>query len=508
MPPSNLSVPDDLSIVAGGGLTLTSNDALSLTSNSNDVSVVADGALTLTSNGALSLTSNSDAVSVVADGDLTLSSNGVVTLTSNSVELLALKGTATPPAAIVYAPSTAVTDGDLAANTVSPSIDETADALRVRVKYSDNTTLKTAIVPFELPATLTVGATGADFTTIQAAWDFLKGRLLTATVTINVQAGTYNEALTLNNQPSSSFVTIQGDTRTAAGQHFPTTGSITKAGNNCTITLVSTPPSDFTSSDHVVVGGATTVANVGRFPIVSINTVSKTVTYVNAAGVAEAVRVNTQVVFCPNRILDFTGLGANGVLGLCPAVPTFSGFTLLSSSGAATAVTVVEGALLVTKCLAFGLATYGFQARSAGRLRTDVNCTAVKCERGFIATQNGTLTADGTYASDCTAVGYMGHLGSFLIATNAVATQTVIGFLSQDASTLYAAPAVASHNTLTGFLVADGGTARNNGTGYSANWNGLVSANSTSANNSGNTTNYSPATSGTPGNFDGLSRWS
>ena len=55
-----------------------------------------------------------------------------LTLTSNSTNLLTLKGTATPPAAVIYAPSTAVADGDLSANTLAPSIDETNAALRIR----------------------------------------------------------------------------------------------------------------------------------------------------------------------------------------------------------------------------------------------------------------------------------------------------------------------------------------------------------------------------------------
>ena len=156
----------------------------------------------------------------------------------------------------MYAPSTAPVDGDLANNTIVPSIDETNDALDVRVKYSDGT-LQTGIVPF-VRSTLTVAASGADFTTIQAAWDYLKGRYLSSLVTIDVAAGTYNETVRLGDQPYASLIKIQGDTRTAAGSHVATTGNITKSGSNCTITLVSTPPSDFTNSDFVVIGGAAT----------------------------------------------------------------------------------------------------------------------------------------------------------------------------------------------------------------------------------------------------------
>lgn len=45
-------------------------------------------------------------------------------------------------------------------------------------------------------------------------------------------------------------------------------------------------------------------------------------------------------------------------------------------------------------------------------------------------------------------------------------------------------------------------------TGYAAGWNALTIATNTSANNSGNSFNYNPPTSGTPANFDALTNWS
>lgn len=436
-------------------------------------------------------------------------------LTSDSHDMLALKGAATPPAAIIYAPSSAITDADLSANTLAPSIDETAAALLIRAEYADGTTLKTAVIPFQPASTITVGATGADFTTIQAAWNSLRGRLLQSAVTIAVQSGTYTEAVTLSLQPFSSLITIQGDTRTAAGQHFVTTGSITKAGSDCTITLTATPPSDFTSSDFVVIGGTASAGNVGRFPIVSINTGSKTVTYTNASGVAEAVRSDTQVIFCPDRIINFTGLG-NGVRAGTASAPTFSGFTLLSTSTGITALLVAgPTALSVKRCVVFGIDTFGFQSSDGGNLVTDANCAAVKCTYGFIATRGGYLAANSTYSSDNTSFGYI-SVGSAIMNINSiVATNNNIGVVSQDNSAAYVSTAVSSFGsshgylaTNNGFLFAQGSTARNNVTGYGASWNSLVVALSTNANNSGNTTNYSPATSGTPGNFDGLTNWS
>jgi hypothetical protein len=437
-----------------------------------------------------------------------------LTFTSNAQNLLALKGTATPPAAIVFAPPTAVADASLSASTIAPSIDESNNALRIRAEYSNGTTLKTAIIPFQPASTITVGASGADFTTIQAAWDSLKGRLLQSSVTISVQAGTYNEAVLLNRQPFSELITIQGDTRSAAGQHFVTTGSITKSGSNCTITLTSPPPSDFTSSDYVVVGGAASAANVGRFAIVSIDAVNKTVTYANASGVAEALRADTQVIFCPNRIIDFTGLG-NGVTSTCAVAPVLSGFTLLSSSSAGSGVLVPGAAALVAnQCAAFNITSVGFQASDGGNLTTDAKCTAVKCQFGFLSTRGACVNASNTYASDSSSFGYA-VFASVLMANAAVATNNLYGFHGEDCGAMYVSSSIASFNsnagfntTNNGFLLAASSTARNNVTGYQASWNALTDAPNTNVNNAGNTTNYSPATSGTAGNFEGLTQWS
>jgi hypothetical protein len=76
-------------------------------------------------------------------------------------------------------------------------------------------------------------------------------------------------------------------------------------------------------------------------------------------------------------------------------------------------------------------------------------------------------------------------------------------------------PGAASYNSSAGFKADDhatnfatDSTARHNATGYQATWESLLVADNTNANNSGNTTNYSPGTSGTEGNFSALIRWS
>lgn len=435
-----------------------------------------------------------------------------LTLTSNAIDLLALKGTTTPPIAAVFAPSTAPVDGDLPVNFIVPSIDETNDALDFRVKYSDGS-LQTGILPF-VKSTITVAAAGADFTTIQAAWNYLKGRSLSSLVTISVASGTYNENVVLRDQPFASLIKLQGDTRTAAGLHAPTTGSITKSGSDCTITLVNAPPSDFTSSDFVVIGGTTSAANVGRFPIVSINVGAKTVTYTNASGVAEAVRVNTQVVFCPDRIIQpTTGVGVDASR---EGGTSLAGFTFLCSSATFAIGIRVQGCTLSAGgCCVFGMHDSAFAAIRGGVLGTDGNCSAVKSFVGFLAGENAATIVDNTYAADNTFAGYQCTGSAHLRATNGLATNSSIGFFAQSGGNMQVLPGTASFNATTGFraddsahILANSSTARNNATGYFASWQSLIVADTTNANNSGNTTNYSPATSGTEGNNSGLIRWS
>ena len=435
-----------------------------------------------------------------------------LSLTSDGQTLLTLKGTSTPPAAIVFAPSTAVTDGDLSPNTIAPSIDQTAHALRIRAEYSD-TTLRTAVIPFQPNATLTVGPSGADFTSIQAAWNHLKSRLLQSAVTIAVEAGIYTEAVTLNEQPFSNLITIQGDTRTAAGQHFVTTGSITKSGNNCTITLTSTPPSDFTASDHVIIGGASTAANVGRFPIVLINTGSKMVTYVNAAGVAEAVLVNTELIFCPNRILNFTR-PRQWLHERLPGAGDGDGIHAVVHDGrrdgrvGAWRRGIVRQPLRGVRGQRFRISGPGWRKSEAGYAVPRSNVSAGSSRRATAICWPMARYAGGHRIDRVDRI----LLDRIRIPEREQRRhdEERVRLLTQDCGTLYLVNGATSHHTQFGILATnngvayvDGCKARNNPTAYGASWNGLTVATNTSANNSGNTTDYSPPTSGTPANIDG-----
>ena len=66
-------------------------------------------------------------------------------------------------------------------------------------------------VPLTTPAVITVGATGAQFTNLSAAFSFLSNTIITAPVTINVADGTYACPGEINH-PQGALISVIGDT--------------------------------------------------------------------------------------------------------------------------------------------------------------------------------------------------------------------------------------------------------------------------------------------------------
>ncbi|MCE5248497.1 MAG: hypothetical protein ABFD84_07730 [Candidatus Polarisedimenticolia bacterium] len=440
---------------------------------------------------------------VSSDNDLILSSNGK--------QMMVLRGTSAVPASVLALPASAVSDDDLLLGSVALYADEATGRLFARARYS-NGSFKTFLVGVTTPESITVGSSGADFTSVMDAWNALSGAVLSSAVTINVNPGTYTETLVLASQPYANLVTIQGDARDGAGQCLAATGSITKSGNNCTISMTAAPPSDFDSTDSVIIAGASNAGNVGRFPVVSVDIANKAVTYVNPAGVAEAVRLGTSVVFCPNRIIDFTGF-AQGVLSACATPPTLRGFLIVGSAASPCSGIEASGSLGVEKCTVFNVHDFGFYAYNGGNIVAGAHCSAIRCATGF-GVSAGRMSAAMSYSANNT-YGYQATVDGSISAPSAVAASNVIGFLGDVGSAVHAASAGAFFSSDSGFnasnnsaIYANGATAKSNGVGYYAAWQGVILGSSTSANNSGNGVDYSPATSGVEGNNGGAVRWS
>lgn len=321
------------------------------------------------------------------------------------------------------------------------------------------------------PKTITVKPSGGDFTTLQAAWNYLKGKTICAAVTIAVDPGTWAENLSLTDQPFSSFITLQGDTRADAGRVFTTTGGITKAGNDITATLTETPPADFGAGDYVAFGGNTTSAgNIGRFPIVSINTGAKTVTFTNAAGTAETPTLG-KLQMCSNRILASTGSAWAHNLVVTACRLTVTGFTFLNTNTAGYAVYAAQGAIItLSKAGAYAIPTAGFYSEATSEIWAGATVAVIGCAgQGFQAGWMGIIFCGGALAANC-GIGIHSGYGGLVQAASTIALKNTTGFYATD-----------------------------KGYTYASGVNSLVS---------GNGTNYSPGTSGVPGNNDAVINWS
>jgi hypothetical protein len=171
--------------------------------------------------------------------------------------------------------------------------------------------------------TRTVGS-GKDHATIQAAIDWFKQRILTGACYIDVDAGTYDEAVTFEDivVARGGTLTLRGDTRLLAGLSYVdgadanqggiTNGgsgacSLANAGNDITVTGAGSNP-DFdadgwTSGDTVLV-----YDNTGT---ITEYTVSSALNNVITLSVAAPAIGNDATAICllPNRRIERTSTG-------------------------------------------------------------------------------------------------------------------------------------------------------------------------------------------------------
>lgn len=308
--------------------------------------------------------------------------------------------------------------------------------------------------------TITVGV-GKDFSTIQAALNSLKGRLVNKAVYIDVDPGTYNENIVaediLYSGSLTGYAQIRGDTRPLAGLSFvhglPSTTrrteqgigtySITNSGNTITVTATTTNPSfnGWGNGDQILIlySGAT-IAYTYTISSVSGNTITLTTTAptMNALGVSITLVPNRRIhATSGNAVTCYTRLGITGFYITSVATPLAGSVGVLSvgssviaggagSGFASGGVTVSLSPLTIIRVNEvstnqifatqfMGLANVymrysyviGFINQPGiyaerGTSRVDAQyCQVVKCGTGLLATDSSNIVADGTYVVNC-----------------------------------------------------------------------------------------------------------
>jgi hypothetical protein len=392
-----------------------------------------------------------------------------------------------------YADFTVDTNHDL---TIAPSSDGI-----VKID-SETLTLDDNEVPVIVDGvTKTVQAAGGDFTTIQAAINWFKEKLIVGSCIIDVEAGTYAESVNVVDLfiGAAGSLEIQGDTRVLAGQSYVDgaetntqskanggTGVFTlaNAGNDITVTGATTNP-DFDADGWGNGDKILAYDNVGATAEHTIDSVLNNVITLTAAAPALG-NDGTAIVLQPDRkISAATALTVDGPRGL-----QISGFYLVGTAGDGLSAT--NGAVCIARnCLA-NPSRYGFVATES--------YSAIDCSGGAISAWDGSQ-------------GYRANVAASIVADASVSVAPVTGYRAQNFSYIKAQNAVGV-NCTTAFdvqifsnLETFQAYARQNTTGYKAVSFSFIRALVTNAKNNGNATDYNPAVSGTHGNNGAMIQW-
>lgn len=190
--------------------------------------------------------------------------------------------------------------------------------------------------------TKTVGV-GKDFTTIQAAIDWFKGKILKGENFISVDPGTYNENLVIDDYYSSKSTNLQivGDTRECAGAYFahqcPLNGggnrgsgicTLSAAGNVLTVVGATTNP-NFATMGVVAGDKIISLDSSGVYSEKTVSSVSgNTITLSTAAPVVSA--DGSGFIILPNRRIVSPSLPSIGEVYINAVKATITGFAVQS----------------------------------------------------------------------------------------------------------------------------------------------------------------------------------
>jgi hypothetical protein len=354
--------------------------------------------------------------------------------------------------------------------------------------------------------TRTVGA-GKDHTTIQAAVDFFKNRLIVGACKIDVDAGSYDEAVVFEDIfiTSSARLELEGDTRVLAGKAFIDGAemnsdslanggggvcTLANAGSVITVTGAGTNP-DFDADgwgngDKLLVYDNTGTTTEYTISSTLNNAITLTVAAPNVGN------DGTAIALTPNRRIQRTSAGKcieiNGLTGLL-----IDGFDLETSTGAdCIGLSAENGSLVEIDNVLVRSEDEGIVSRQKySRITFLSSASSVwNSTDGYFANQTAQLATSGVSAIDCSGSGFLSTNLGFVSGANGIATNCTYGFRARRLSLLSVANSWARVCT----------------TGYYAQQAGYCYASTTNAKNT-STAAYNPAVSDTFGNNNGHITW-
>jgi hypothetical protein len=367
--------------------------------------------------------------------------------------------------------------------------------------------MATKLLSYAVPATLLRNAVlrvPEDFASIGAALAYLRGKVCLNTA-IDIAPGTYNESLIISDiSTGGSF-----NASVALAATTPTTGILGVHG----LELRARNYTDGMTTPSVSIQGLVSfVRDVGVFGFrATLNTLPEHLLYGFAA-------MNGGVLSCYDCQAIGTGYNINNNFG--------SGFASLSN-----------GLLRAKKAIASNL-QHGLIAQHDGLIHADgalaqdnrtyqifaaqkstisVNNLTASGVNGVYSAGNSNIWANNSVVTGTamgTGIGFLATYGGYINSQSAQSSLFLQGFLTTHNGKIDALNAIASncsqgiYSNSNGYVAANGSTTRNCTTGYFANMGAFLFAPNTLAKASGNGANYSPSTSGTPGNTNAVIHFS
>lgn len=352
-----------------------------------------------------------------------------------------------------------------------------------------------------------------DYPTIQAAWDFLKGKVLLADVLISVADGQYNQSiLNINDQPYSSRIRIEGnisspsscvlnfvaDKGVSHGVVFQHVSGVSFSGFRIKGAIDS---SNFTHWGLHVDGQSLVYCDEGSIVVDGV--------FVGVGVFGGSVLFANGMAFhnCGQAAVDVGGSGSVAHVNDSEASGNGSGYIgkmpvhvdQYQTEYKQVGVNCHDSATCYVRRSSMRYFDHGYLVSASAYIYANIS-DAVDCAVGFKSLFNSTLFCDQEFVD------------SVLVVARAIGCE--IGFIADHTGVINAYGALAQNSSIAGFLAVHFGSisaidskANNCATGYRAEVSANILAYNTNANNTSSVP-YSPPASDVDGNAGSLIRWS